>query len=415
MAQRRRAAWVCLAASAVIACSCSSPSSGVAAADHRSAAPEPASGRTTTTAPATTTALPSAVPTTVPAPVVQAPGWTTPLTALPPGGGFTSLSCLSDTFCIGAGGGTSGDPSELTTGSGVTESWDGAAWSEPSVYDPAPAGGPVTAPVLPTVDCTSGPSCLIADASGHVSQGNGTDWSDPMALPAAPSLPANPADPGSGQPESRSVAVSCPSPTFCAVVDNTGQTDELENGSWQAPQSSGTPDGPGATVSLYQAGRVGVSCPTSSTCTAVVGATVLVWDGSTWVEQPSPWTTSLVSGASDPTAISCPTTTTCFIVNGTGVSVGGPGGSWSSEADVDSSGGLDSISCPSTTFCLAADRGGSVIVWNGTTWSAPEPVIPSASEYPELGTFVSCPSAQFCMIMNGDGDYASYSGSAVPT
>ncbi len=104
-----------------------------------------------------------------------------------------------------------------------------------------------------------------------------------------------------------------------------------------------------------------------------------------------------------------------LIVNGTGVSVGGPGGSWSSEADVDSSGGLDSISCPSTTFCLAADQGGSVIVWNGTTWSAPEPVIPAATEYPELGTFVSCPSAQFCMIMNGDGDYASYSGSAVPT
>ena len=360
----------------------------------------------------TTTGPPSAVPTTVPAPVRQAPGWTEPLTALPPGGGFTSLSCLSDTFCIAAGGGTSGDPSELTTGSGVTESWDGAAWSEPSVYYPAPAVGPVTAPVLPAVDCTSGPSCLIADGSGHVSAGNGTDWSDPTAMPAPPSMPSNPADPGSGHPESRSVAVSCPSPTFCAFVDNTGQTDEMENGTWQAPQSFGTPDGAGATVSLYQTGRVGVSCPTSSACTAVVGASVLVWNGSTWTEQPSPWTASLAGGTSDPTAISCATTSVCAIVNGTGVSMGDPEGPWSGEDTVDPAGGLDSISCPSTTFCLAADEGGSVITWNGTTWSAPQPVIPSATEYPGIGTFVSCPTAQFCMVMNGDGDYATYSGSA---
>jgi len=361
----------------------------------------------------TTTGPPSAVPTTVPAPVRQAPGWTEPLTALPPGGGFTSLSCLSDTFCIAAGGGTSGDPSELTTGSGVTESWDGAAWSEPSVYYPAPALGPVTAPVLPAVDCTSGPSCLIADGSGRVSEGNGTDWSDPTALPTPPSMPSDPADPGPGHPESRSVAVSCPSPTFCAFVDNTGQTDEMENGTWQPPQSFGRPDGAGATVALYQAGRVGVSCPTSSACTAVVGASVLVWDGSSWAEQPLPWTASLVPGASDPTAISCATTSVCAIVNGTGVSMGGAESSWSAEDTVDPGGGLDSISCPSTTFCLAADEGGSVITWNGTTWSAPQPVIPAATEYPGMGTFVSCPTAQFCMIMNGDGDYATYSGSAI--
>lgn len=361
----------------------------------------------------TTTGPPSAVPTTVPAPVRAAPGWTEPLTALPPGGGFTSLSCLSDTFCIAAGGGTSGDPSELTTGSGVSESWDGAAWSEPSVYYPAPAGGPVTAPVLPAVDCTSGPSCLIADGSGGVSEGNGTDWSDSMAMPAPPSMPPNPADPGPGHPGSRSVAVSCPSPTFCAFVDNTGHTDELENGAWRAPQSFGTQGGAGATVSLYQAGRVGVSCPTTSACTAVVGASVLVWDGSTWTDQPSPWTTSLVSGSADPTAISCPTTSMCAIVNGTAVWMGDPGSSPSGGDTVDPGGGLDSIACPTTTFCLAADESGSVVTWNGTTWSARQPVLPSATEYPGMGTFVSCPNAQFCMIMNGDGDYATYSGSEI--
>ena len=368
-----------------------------------------------TTVPApTTTGPPSGVPTTVPAPVRQAPGWTQPLTALPPGGGFTSLSCLSDTFCIAAGGGTTGSPAELVSGSGVAESWDGAAWSEPSVYYPAPASGQVTAPVLPAVTCTSGPSCLIADGSGHVSDGNGTTWSAPMALPTAPSMAPNPADPGTGHTGSRTVAVSCAVPTFCAFVDNTGQTYELANGRWLSPQSFGTSSHGGGTTSLYQSGRVGISCPTSSSCTAVVGSSVLQWDGSTWTEEPSPWTSTLASGDSDPTAISCPTSSVCAIANGTGVTMGSPGGMWSADGSVDPDGGLDSISCPSATFCLASDEGGAVTMWNGSTWTTPDQAIPAPSEYPGIGTFVSCPSAQFCMVMNSDGDYATYSASTGP-
>ena len=88
----------------------------------------------------------------MPVAVPQAPGWSLALTTLPPGGGFTSLSCISDTFCVAAGGGTTGDGAALVSGSGVTMSWDGAAWSSPSVYYPAPAAGAVTAPVLPSLD-----------------------------------------------------------------------------------------------------------------------------------------------------------------------------------------------------------------------------------------------------------------------
>ena len=87
------------------------------------------------------------------------------------------------------------------SGSGVTVSWDGAAWSSPSVYYPAPATGPVTAPVLPTITCTSGPLCVIVDGSGHVSTGDGTNWSNPVPLgrsgTAARPIPPIP---GSGTP-----------------------------------------------------------------------------------------------------------------------------------------------------------------------------------------------------------------------
>jgi hypothetical protein len=411
VAHGRRAASFSLAALVIVGCGCSSQSSATPTLAHRR--PPPSTGVTTTTAPVptTTTGPPSAIPTTVPAPAVQVPGWAGSLTALPPGGGFTSVSCISDTFCVAAGGGTTGDISTLTAGSGVTMSWDGAAWSNPSVYYPAPATGQVAAPVLPAITCTSGPTCVIGDGSGHVSDGDGTNWLAPSALPPAPALPANPADPGVGHLGSRATAVSCPTPTFCAFADNTGHTYTLHNGDWGTPQSFGELGGLGApAVSLYQAGMVGVSCPTSSTCAAVVGTSVLDWDGSTWTQEPSPWTSALVSGPSDPTAIACPSTSLCFIVNGTGVSMRTAGDQWSAEATIDPHGELDSISCPSTSFCLAADQSGSVVMWNGTTWSTPVQVIPAATEYTGIGTSVSCPSAQFCMVMNSDGDYATYTG-----
>jgi hypothetical protein len=344
-------------------------------------------------------------------PVTQPPGWASDLTSLPPGGGFASLSCISDTFCVAAGGGTSGDGAELTTGSGVAVSWDGASWSDPSVYYPAPPNGPVNTPVLPTIACTSGPTCVIVDGSDHVSDGNGTTWSAPAPLAGAPALPAGPTDPGPGHPGSRTGGVSCPSPTTCAIVDNTGHVYTLRDGRWLAPQSFGAPGGtPGSTVSLYQAGRVGVSCPSASQCTAVIGTSVLDWDGNTWSEKPAGWKPALTSGPSQATAIACPTTTWCAVVNGAGVSVRSAAGQWSATQTIDPRGGLDSISCPTTSFCLAADDGGAVMAWNGTGWSAPDQVIPAATEYTGIGTTVSCPTIQFCMVLNSDGDYSTYNG-----
>ena len=398
----------------LVGCGCSAQSSATGSQSTQSTVhPKTRSADTTaTTSPPspTTTGPPSVVPTTVPAPDVQPPGWSSTLTALPPGGGFTSVSCISDTFCVAVGGGASGGGS-LTAGSGVAVSWDGAAWSDPVVYYPDPATGAVTAPVLPAIACTSGPSCVIVDASGHVSYGDGTTWSPPAAVAASPGLPANPADPGPGRTGSRDAALSCPVASVCAFVDNTGQAYMLRHGTWFPPQSFGEPGGTASSdVALYQPGRVGVSCPDSSSCTAVVGANVLDWNGSTWSDEPAPWTSSLVSGASDPTAISCPTPGQCLIVNGSGFSVRSPGTGWSTEQTVDPHGQLDSLSCPTTSFCMAADEGGWVITWNGSAWSSPVQILPGATDYPGIGTFVSCPSSQFCMVMNSDGDYATYAG-----
>lgn len=419
MGHRRLVMAVTLSLLGFAGCGCSMGSStgrpsNAGRVSTRSVLPlTPAATSPTTTA---TTAPPSGVATTVPIPSSPAPGWSQTLTTLPPGGGFSSVSCISNTFCIASGGGTGGRATTLTAGSGVTVSWDGAAWSEPSVYFPAPATGTVTEPVLPTIACTSGPTCMIVDGSNHASIGDGTNWSSVVQLSPGPPLAANPSDPGSASPDSREAAVSCPSPKFCAVMDNTGHASVYRDGSWLPTQSIGAPTGTGAsssTASLYQTGRIGISCPTSSKCVAVVGTSVLDWNGSAWSLEPAPWTSAPATGtASDgdteATAVSCPTTTLCAIVSGTGLSYRNGGGAWSPVETIDPNGGLDAISCPTTTFCQAADSAGSVVTWNGTSWSAPQPVIPQSDEYPGIGTSLSCPSAQFCMIMNADGDFATF-------
>ncbi len=412
MDARRLAAAVGAVVLAVTAGGCSS-TSAVPTALHRtpprSAGLHPST--TTTVAPA----VPSAAPTTVPTTVPPAPGWTLPLTTLPPGGGFTSLSCISDTLCVAAGGGTTGNGTALTAGSGVAVSWDGAVWSSPSVYFPAPATGPVTAPVLPTLTCTSGPLCVIVDGSDHTSTGDGTNWSDPAALPAPPPLPANPSDPGPGQPGSRTAAVACPAPTLCAVVDNTGHAYTWRNGTWLTPQSFSQTLGFGTAasrVSLFQSGRVGVSCPTVNDCTAVVGTAVLDWNGVAWSEEATPWATTLAAGSGVPVSIACPTTTLCAIVNGDAIVVRNGNQPWTPRQTLDPGRQLDAISCSSRAFCVTVDQAGAIMLWNGTTWTGPTQVVPAASQYAAVGGSVSCPSAQFCMVMNADGDYATYNGAA---
>jgi hypothetical protein len=395
------------AVASLLLAGCGGPSADPGLVPHRT----PAHGRThePPAATSTTTSLPSATPTTVLTPVTPAPGWAAPLTALPPGGGFTSVSCLSDTFCIAAGGGDNQADIDDTAGAGVSDSWDGAAWADPSVYFPAPTTGTQTAPIMPAITCTAGPLCVIVDGTDHVSSGNGTDWSAPSALSPGPgpTPPANPADPGAGHPGSRHAAVSCPAPTFCAAVDNTGHAAVLVDGHWTSLQ--GLPAGPSATAP-YVAGPVGLSCPTTSACLAVVGPNVFGWDGTSWAKQPS-WTTPSAGGATG-AGVSCPEATLCWLVSGKEAVEWSAAGQWLSPQTIDPAGDLDAVSCPTVTFCVAADTSGSVATWNGTAWSLPRHVLPAPTEYTGDPSSVSCPDAQFCMVLDGDGDYTIFTGAA---
>jgi len=374
-----------------------------AARDVRHTSPT-TSAPTTTTVPPTT--VPSAVPTTVPSPVVPTVGWAHPATTLPPAGGYTGVSCISGVFCVSVGGGANEADVSDSTGPGVVNAWDGAVWGTQTVYFPEPAGGAATAPELPDIACSTGPLCALVDGSGHTSLGDGTNWSAPAALAAAPAVPANPADPGAGHEGARSAAVDCPTGQFCAYVDNSGHVAVLHGTSWSAMQTMTTPVGP-ATVGLFQSGRVGVSCTGASSCTAVVGNTVLDWNGTTWTESPAPWPT----GTTGDSAISCPVAGACVAVRGPYVSLRVGGSGWSTPRSIDTGGHLDGVSCPTLAFCMAVDAAGDVVHLAAGTWSSPAKVVPTPTEYAGDGTSLSCPSDQFCMVLTGDGDYATYQGS----
>jgi len=385
-----------LSAGLVLAACGSSPARAVHGTTPTTAAP-------TTTAPTST--LPSAVPTTTPTPVVAVAGWARPATTLPPAGGYTGVSCISGVFCVSAGGGANEADASDSTGPGVVNAWDGAVWGTPTTYFPAPAGAAATAPELPAVACSSGPRCAVVDGSGHTSLGDGTDWSAPAPLAGLPATPSNPADPGPGHTASRAAAVDCPTGQFCAYVDDTGHVAVLHGTSWSTPQAMTTTSG-GRTVGLYQAGRPAVSCTGPSACTALVGDTVLDWNGASWTSSAAPWSAATTGDS----AVSCPVPGACVAARGAYVSLRLGTGPWSTPHAVDGSGHLDALACPTLTFCIAADAYGNVATLTGSTWSAPTKVVPTPTEYASDGTSLSCPSDQFCMLLTGDGDYATYQG-----
>ena len=375
----------------------------------RTVSPIPTTTSTTSFPTATTSTLPSAVPTTVPTPVVPVVGWSRPATTLPPAGGFTATSCISDVFCLAAGGGNNVADLSLSTGPGVVSSWDGATWEPSATYFAAPASGPTTAPEVPSIACAGGPRCAVVDGSGHTSLGNGTTWAPPLPLaPAAVTFP-DPTDPGPGHVGSRTAAVACPTPQFCAYVDNTGHVATLQGGIWSTSQAMTARVG-SSTFELFQTGRVGIGCADASNCAALVGGTILDWNGTGWSTGPGPWPASTAGD----TAISCPAPGTCLAVRGSSLSVRTPGTGWSSPRVVDGNGGLDALSCPTTTFCMAVDTTGNVIHLTGGTWSAPAKVVPTPIEYAGDGTTISCPTERFCLVLNGDGDYATYQGATPP-
>ena len=234
---------------------------------------------------------------------------------------------------------------------------------------------------LGALSCPTPTFCATLDDLGTAYTFDGGSWSAGQALVAGATTPSK-------------VIVSCTGPTFC-VAAPTGNQVDVWTGTWGSP------------VVLVAAQRLqALSCATPKFCMAIdaQGAT-FVYDGTRWYG---------VSGApAGPGDVSCPGVSFCAATVSDSMGLW-EGTSWISQSGVDSTGQLLSVSCPSATFCIAGDSDGAVIEWNGISWSPPVTIDPSTSTTTadNVLTGVSCAGTTFCVAVDSTGRALVYNGQA---
>jgi hypothetical protein len=304
--------------------------------------------------------------------------------------------------------------------------------------EPSPASVPGADETLPAaVSCPTSSFCAAVGRYDTASGGtgafaelwDGSSWTiQPLTLPSevTANLPsgATPID-----PELHSV--SCPSAELCMAVgstlESTGSPPNQDVysvplvavwriGAWtvqtlRRDSVVGT-SAQGVTDAFFN----GVSCVSSSLCTAVggydqgTGTQVMpqqpladVWNGIGWT--PENAFVAPPSGAAQLASVSCTSTASCTAV-GVGNSLTSSyaaqwdGSVWQSQATTDPSGATVSsllgVSCATAAACSAV--GTEAQQWNGTAWTQ-EP-IPGNEQF----NAVSCPAAQACFAVGGQ-DY----------
>jgi hypothetical protein len=349
-------------------------------------------------------------------PAAAASGWSIEATPNPNLRELHGVSCAAVGACTAVGEYFSGH-TDVT----LAERWNGTRWAIQHTLNPA--GGSVIG--LRGVSCASARACTAVgeyiSGSTYVplaERWNGTRWSIQHT--------SNPA----GGSSTFLDGVSCPSTSACTAVGqyNNGTTDvmlaERWNGTRWSIQHTPNPVG-GSSILLY-----GVSCPSTRACTAVGqynnGAEEVTlaerWNGATWSIQHTANPTGGSSNILD--GVSCPSTSACTAVgaysNGTisGVPLAERwnGTRWSIQHTPSPTGGsgiLDAVSCPSTGDCTAVGHypGGANEVtlaerWNGTSWSIQRTPNPAGASTNQLFG-VGCASTGACTAVGAsDGALA---------
>jgi hypothetical protein len=320
-------------------------------------------------------------------------------------------SCTSSTACMAAGWFKNSSEKAVP----LAEKWNGTVWS--AQEPPAPTGTVVTD--LSGVSCTSSAECIAVGGfynnSGKglplAEKWNGTAWS--VQEPPSPA----------GARVSELYSVSCTSSTVCIAVGYFYNSSEkyvpfAEKWNGMAWSVQEPPTVRGATQTYLQ----GVSCVSSTTCTAVgyfmnsSGKIVPLaesWNGTGWTAHEPPAPTG--AKGSELYGVSCISSTECTAVGGfeNSSEKGLPlaekwnGTAWSVQEPPVPTGakesGLKDVSCTASTACIAvgtfensAEKSVPLAErWNGAEWSAQEPQGPTGSQYIYLPS-VSCTSPTEC-------------------
>ena len=156
----------------------------------------------------------------------------------------------------------------------------------------------------------------------------------------------------------------------------------FNGGSWSAP------------VIIGNGETVAVSCPSTSFCVAVnFGGGFSTYNGSSWSVESGVGFDQILS-------LSCSSESSCVATAIGGLASTFNGSSWSEPVGIEQSSGFpDSVSCPSSLFCAAVDDAGNVVTFGGSSWSAPIQIDRNVALHS-----VSCSSSFFCAAVNGEGD-----------
>src|SRR6266567_4135311 len=247
--------------------------------------------------------------------------WRTQAAPNPPGAAssfLNSVSCTSRSACVTVGFTTTRSRTVAT----LAELWNGRTWHIQRTPSPAPGGArngvrwriqatpnPAGGGFLNSVSCAARSACTAVGNSGNgrtlAERWNGTRWSiQPTPTPA-------------GAQFAILSSVACTSLSACMAVgtrfDNSGNAvgtlAEVWNGrAWRIVPTLGRT---GQDITLN-----GVSCTSSSACTAVGSSGTVTtlaerWNGHTWRIQPTP---GLVTFDIGTPGVACPTSSACFAV-----------------------------------------------------------------------------------------------------
>jgi hypothetical protein len=314
------------------------------------------------------------------------------------GAQLLSVSCSSAASCMAVGSvaDLSGNRHALA------ESWDGSAWT----IQPTPEPQGSIGSELEGVSCPLVRACIaVGFAQGSSSSStlaeawNGTVWT---VLPTP-----NPSSLGNSLG-----SVSCVSTTACVAVGDYQSSpyatfstlaESWDGHTWtlESPQNA----------EARASDLIGVSCMSSSVCTAVgwagsqYGSSTLaeLRVGPTWTTEssPSPPYSQLYS-------VACPATTSCIAV-GPDLIESWSNAMWSVQP-TPISGKFWGVSCSGTSSCTtvgsASPSGDATLaeVWDGSSWSVQPTPNPPGTNRQLLS--VSCPSDRNCMAVGSYFDAA---------
>jgi hypothetical protein len=341
------------------------------------------------------------------------------------GAQLAAVSCSSATACIAVGNYNLAGSQRAAP---LLERWDGTGWSVQPTPDLAGAAAD-----LAGVSCPSPTVCTAVGSYSDMSglwytlalRWDGTSWSvEP--LPAYGGTPG----PFGGRAGGHLSGVSCPSPTSCVAVGQISYDGGMVLGHWDGTNWSFKEMNSGAT-SLSD--LASVSCASPSFCAAVghnIGYGVynnvplaVQWDGRGWLVQTTPDLASAAVGIdSNLAGVSCASSSTCTAVGASGVVTLAErwnGARWSLQQAINptvvASGDLQGVSCVSRAFCTAvgsysnpAGAGGTLVErWSGNRWSIQHTPSPSGPTYGQLVS-VSCLSRSQTMC-TAVGSYSNTS------